>query len=91
MKRFFRSETFSHITTIVALAGHLATYVQAYKIFSLQSSYAVSLPAAFISLTSVVIWFIYGITYRIKPLIYANIFGFIGMLLLILGIYVYYK
>lgn len=89
MKKFFKSNRFGHITTFVAIAGNLASYVQAYKIFMLRSSYAVSLPAAFISLIAVVIWFIYGISHNIKPLIYANIFGFIGVSLLILGTLIY--
>ncbi len=89
MKKFLKSKEFAVFTTVVALAGHLASYIQAYKIFSLQSSYAISLPAIFISLASLVIWFIYGLTHNIKPLIYANIFGFIGLCLLIMGILLY--
>lgn len=90
MKGFLNSKKYETITTIVALAGHLASYIQAYKIFSLQSSYAISPSAVFLSLVSVVVWFIFGLTRNIKPLIYANIFGFIGMCLIILGILLYH-
>lgn len=89
MKKFFRSTTFTYITITVALIGHLASYLQAYKIFLLKSSFAVSLPAAFISLISIIVWFIYGTTHHVKPLIYANIFGFVGIILVILGIFVF--
>ncbi len=58
--------------------------------FLLQSSYAISPSAVFLSLMSVIVWFIFGLTRNIKPLIYANIFGFIGMCLIILGILLYH-
>ena len=91
IKNFFKSELFSHITTFMAMFGHLATYIQAYKIFSLRSAYAISLLATFISLSSIAVWLIYGLARNIKPLIYANIFGFIGTSLITAGALYYSK
>ena len=89
MKNFFKSHTFDYIATVMGVVGNIASYIQAYKIFLLQSSYAVSFLAVLISLTSLIIWLIYGISRQIKPLIYANIFGLLGILLIIIGIFFY--
>lgn len=77
------------ITTLMGLVGHLATYIQVFKIFYLHSSYAISFIATIISLTSMVFWMLYGIEKRIKPLIVCNIFGLIGVSFIILGIILY--
>ncbi len=77
------------ITTLMGLIGHLATYIQVFKIFYLRSSYAVSFIAALISFTSMVFWLLYGREKRIIPLVICNIFGLIGVSLIILGIIVY--
>ena len=89
MKNFFRSEAFANIVTLVGSLGHLASYIQAYKIFLLRSAYAISLLAVFISLASMIVWLIYGLARHIKPLIYANIFGIIGTLLIAAGAFYY--
>ncbi len=90
MKNFFKSAAFAHVVTIIGSLGNLASYIQAYKIFLLQSAYAVSLLAVFISLVSMIVWLIYGLARNIKPLIYANIFGIIGTLLVATGIFYYH-
>lgn len=89
MKNFFKSEAFAHIVTFMGSLGNLASYIQAYKIFVLRSAYAISLLAVFISLASIIIWLIYGLARHIKPLIYANIFGLIGTLLVAAGAFYY--
>ncbi len=79
------------VTTIMGLIGHLAVYIQVFKIFYLQSSYAVSFIAAIISLVSMVFWLLYGMEKRIKPLVICNIFGLVGISLVLLGIILYGK
>lgn len=77
------------VTTLIGLIGQLATYIQVFKIFYLKSAYAVSFIAALISLISMVFWLLYGVQKRVKPLIICNIFGIIGVALVLLGIMLY--
>ena len=77
------------ITTLMGLVGHIATYIQVFKIFYLQSSYAVSFIATVISFISMIFWLIYGMKKNIIPLIVCNIFGLIGVLLIMVGIVIY--
>jgi uncharacterized protein with PQ loop repeat len=77
------------ITTLMGLVGHFSIYIQVFKIFYLQSSYAVSFIATVISFISLIFWLIYGIKKNITPLIICNIFGLIGVLLIIIGITIY--
>lgn len=76
-------------TTFMGLVGHLATYIQVFKIFYLQSSYAVSFVATIISFTSMVFWLLYGWEKHIVPLVICNIFGLIGVSLIMVGIILY--
>lgn len=69
-----------YVMILVGVGGHLAFYVQAYKIIQLGSSHAVSRLATLIALTSMLAWFAYGVIKGIKPLIISNIFGIIGVL-----------
>jgi uncharacterized protein with PQ loop repeat len=78
-----------YVTTIMGLVGHLATYIQVGKIFYLRSSYAISFVATVISFTSMIFWLLYGIEMHSKPLIICNIFGLIGVSLIMLGIVIY--
>lgn len=77
------------MTTFMGLVGHFATYIQVFKIFYLRSSYAVSLVAAIISFISMIFWLLYGWEKNIFPLIICNIFGLIGVFLIIVGIILY--
>lgn len=77
------------VTTIVGLIGHIATYTQVFKIFYLQSSYAVSFLATIISFTSMIFWLFYGIEKNDKPLIICNCFGLVGVFFIIVGILIY--
>jgi uncharacterized protein with PQ loop repeat len=77
------------ITIFMGLVGHLATYIQVFKIFYLQSSYAVSFIATIISFASMVFWLLYGMEKQITPLIVCNIFGLMGVSLVIFGIILY--
>ncbi len=83
--------TLERLVTLVGIMGHMATYIQGFKIMVLKSSYAVSLPAYLIGFVSIVFWLIYGFSKNIKPLIISNIFGMIGSLLVIGLILYYYK
>lgn len=74
------------ITTLMGLIGHLSLYIQAFKIYYLKSSYAISFIAIVISFISMVSWLLYGLEQQIKPLIISNIFGLIGISFIIGGI-----
>lgn len=76
-----------YLTILMGVVGNFAPYIQAYKIFTLQSAYAVSLWASFVSFASMVCWMVYGVKKKVQPLIVANIFGLIGTFLVLLGIY----
>lgn len=86
LKKYF----LEYFTIFIGMIGQVAHYVQAYKIFSLHSSYAVSLSAALIGFLSMICWLAYGLARNIKPLIFSNIFGLVGITVLIAGIW-YYK
>ena len=83
------SYNLERITTLMGLVGHIATYIQVFKRFYLQSSYAVSFIAAVISFISMIFWLMYGIERNIYPLIVCNIFGLIGVFLIMVGIIIY--
>lgn len=83
------SSNLEKITTLMGLVGHIATYIQVIKIFYLQSSYAVSFIATVISFISMIFWLIYGMKENIIPLIVCNIFGLIGVFLIMVGIIFY--
>jgi uncharacterized protein with PQ loop repeat len=84
-----RACALERFTIFMGVVGHFASYIQAIKIFSLQSAYAVSLLACLIGFASMLCWLAYGIERNIKPLIISNIFGLIGSALTILGV-IYY-
>lgn len=81
--------TLEYITTAMGLLGHTAVYLQAAKIIYLQSAYAVSLSGTLVAFASMVCWFSYGVSKRIRPLIVTNIFGLIGMCIVLWGIFYY--
>lgn len=85
-KSIFKKFSIDHFITLVGLVGQVPPYIQAFKIFYLQSSYAVSLSANIIVFFSMVGWFVYGLLRNIKPLIITNIFGLIGTILVLIGI-----
>jgi len=87
---YLKRSFLEHFTIFMGALGQFAHYVQAFKIFSLHSSYAVSLSAALIGFFSMICWLIYGLSRNIKPLIVSNIFGLTGVVLVIVGI-LYYK
>jgi len=89
IRKILEMNRLENITTIVGLGGQCATYVQAYKIFYLQSSYAISFIATFISFTSMAFWLLYGIKQHSIPLIICNIFGLIGSFLILAGVLYY--
>lgn len=87
--KIFRSKSFENFTTFMALVGTSAAYIQAYKIFSLESATAVSLSATLIGLSASLCWLLYGMARKIMPLIISNIIGIIGGILVVIGIFIY--
>ena len=83
------TQTLEYLTIVMGLFGHLASYIQAFKIFYLHSAYAVSLLACLIGLISMGCWLFYGFQKKIKPLVIANIFGMVGITLVIGGVLCY--
>ena len=78
-----------NIVTFAGLLGQSAIYVQIIKIFMLKSSYAVSFIGNMVALMSMIFWLFYGISNNIKPLIITNIYGLVGITILIIEI-IYY-
>ena len=74
---------------VVAISGHFAIYIQAFKIFTIKSAYAVSLGAYVFMLISCVCWLIYGALKNIRPLIFPNVFAITGIALVLVGIIIY--
>lgn len=93
MRKFFvklwQKLTLENFTIFMAVVGQSASYIQAFKIFYLKSSYAISSLAWFLSFTSCVTWLTYGVSKRIKPAIISSLFGLGGSLLILLGIILY--
>lgn len=79
------------VTTVMAILGHIALYVQTAKIVYLESSYAVSLTGVLIGYVSMIFWLAYGLSREIRPLIISNFFGIIGATILILAILYYHE
>ena len=75
--------------TIAGPIGNLMYYIQGYEIFHTRSAGAVSLIAFVISTIGLSSWLAYGIYLKDTPLIFANVFGVIGAILVILGILIY--
>jgi uncharacterized protein with PQ loop repeat len=88
--QFIKGPFLEHFTIFMGVIGQCAPYIQAYYIFYLQSSYAVSMGASLMALFSMACWLIYGLSRNVKPLIISNFFGMIGMTLVIVGI-LYYR
>ncbi len=87
--KWFKTWNLEHLTLLMGIVGHFASYIQAMKIFYLHSAYAVSLMACLIGLASMVCWLLYGMEKNIKPLIISNVFGMIGVLLVTAGVLYY--
>lgn len=87
--QIFKKEWFEKATIVMGILGQFCPYVQAYKIFSLKSSYAISLSSQLLALTSMICWLLYGYTRGIRPITWSNIVGVIGISLVILGIWLY--
>lgn len=86
---FLMGSFLEHFTILMGVLGQFAPYVQAFNIFYLQSSYAVSLSSFLISFSSIGCWLVYGLSRNIKPLIISSAFGLIGTVLVIIGILYY--
>lgn len=74
---------------MVGGAGSLIFYLQAIKIFSEESTAAVSLPAFIIGLISVASWMFYGLLIKNRVLFISNVLATIGALLVVVGFIIY--
>ncbi len=74
---------------IIGTMGQIMHYIQAWKIFTTKSASDISLVAYVISSFLLLNWMIYGISISSKPLIYAEITGLIGALIVIVGVTIY--
>ena len=86
---FLKKDWFEKITIFMGILGQTCPYIQAYKIFSLKSAYAVSLLSQFIALLSVTCWILYGYSRNVRPITISNIVGVFGILLVLLGMWIY--
>jgi uncharacterized protein with PQ loop repeat len=89
MLSLFQKNWLENITILIGVLGQVPPYLQAYKIFSLHSAYAISISAQIIALLSVTCWFVYGYAYKIRPLIISNIVGILGVILVLVGVILY--
>ena len=74
---------------IIGTMGQVMHYIQAWKIFTTKSASDISLIAYIISFFLLLNWMIYGISISSKPLIYAEITGLVGALIVIVGVIIY--
>ena len=74
---------------IIGTMGQVMHYIQAWKIFTTKSASDISLAAYVISFFLLLNWMIYGVIISSKPLIYAEITGLIGALIVIVGVITY--
>lgn len=88
-RKFLSRINLENFTTVMALVGYLAIYIQAAKIIYLESAYAVSLTGMLIGYASMLCWLAYGLSRGIRPLIISNFFGLIGASIVILSILYY--
>ncbi|WP_085784590.1 SemiSWEET family sugar transporter [Candidatus Nucleicultrix amoebiphila] len=69
---------------VVGLIGQLLFYLQAIKIYHTRSAEDLSLTGFLIAFFSLISWLFYGIILRNKVLIFVNITGSFGALLVVL-------
>ncbi len=74
---------------IIGTMGQVMHYIQAWKIFTTKSASDISLIAYIISFFLLLNWMIYGISISSKPLIYAEITGLVGAIIVIIGVIIY--
>lgn len=84
-----KKDWFEKTTLFIGILGQTCPYLQGYKIFSLKSAFTVSLPSQLIGLLSVTCWILYGYSRNVRPLTISNIVGAFGILLVLLGIWIY--
>jgi uncharacterized protein with PQ loop repeat len=84
-----KKDWFEKITIFVGILGQTCPYLQAYKIFSLKSAYAVSLLSQLIALLSATCWILYGYSRNIRPITLSSSVGIFGILLVLLGLWIY--
>ncbi len=74
---------------VVGIGGNVFFYIQAIKIFQMQSAKDVSGLAFGVALWAVASWFVYGLVLKNKVIIFSNIAAIIGAALVLLGCLLY--
>ncbi|MDR0329130.1 MAG: hypothetical protein LBH99_00385 [Rickettsia sp.] len=64
-------------------------YIQAYKIFTTKSADDLSLDDFLVIIIITLSWLIYGIIHHNVTIIVAQIFGLVGMIMVVIGILLY--
>ncbi len=83
------SKKYEKAMIIISILGNISFYVQALKTFSIKDATSLSLSSNIISFVTISLWLIYGISIKNTPLIVGNSLGFIGSILVIVGIFIY--
>ena len=73
------------LATIFGTLSGIANFPQAYKIFKRKSAKDISIITFTVFIISSIIWVLYGIEIGNFPIIMANSFGTISLLLVIIG------
>jgi len=79
------------LASVFGSAMALANIPQAIKIFKRKSAKDISLITYLILLAGGIVWILYGIEIKSFPLILTNILGVCGVLLVIIGWFIYRK
>ena len=83
------SKAFNRYFIFVSTAGYLFFYLQAFKIFDSRSATSLSKPAFILSFLSIVHWVLYGLVKKLPPVTFSSTFGLIGVILVLIGIFLY--
>ena len=81
----------SILATMFGLGEGIFSLPQAYKIFKRKSAKDISIITYSFLLTSVVVWFLYGLEISNRPILISNIFAMISLVLIIIGWFIYGK
>ena len=81
--------TLDKLIYIVGFLGPILTIPQAYSIYSLKDASGVSLISWVWYLIAAIIWLVYAIVHKEKPLIFTNILWILTDIIIVVGILIY--